>query len=449
MINKSACLAAARLPAVLEDKILFWMNRCQNSQLHLVIYLNGYVNEDILAKAVRLTLDFEPVLGCKFVNKFYCPFWERHNNLDSITHVRLTQTIDSDSILSQIFEKEYIDTELGPQIKVWVIRSESDIICIKGSHVAMDGVGIKEYGYLLADIYQKLAKGDDIKPVRRFNGSRSLLQVSSNFTTWDKIKIVRRSVKDFISFATPLLPVNSYQTNRKPYKLKLIVRSLDIGMLQSIKKFGKIHQATMNDVMVSLFMQSFYRNINSKPHTYQRLVSTCDLRRYIPTKRTEAICNMSGFTYINIGKNLEFDLVTILKKVGHQMNYLKEDFIGLGNLPISMLIFKFLPFAMALRFHDKISDRMKMQLMTGGNVSPLFTNAGIVELDRLEFGDIGSYNAYVSTVCAYPPVLAFCICGCATSLTITAGFCENTIGSNDIWSLISQIEDEIKNFQID
>ena len=48
-----------------------------DQQLCMVIKLSGTLDENALAKAVRLTMDLEPVLGCRFVENGGNPFWER------------------------------------------------------------------------------------------------------------------------------------------------------------------------------------------------------------------------------------------------------------------------------------------------------------------------------------------------------------------------------------
>jgi NRPS condensation-like uncharacterized protein len=61
--------------------------------------------------------------------------------------------------------------------------------------------------------------------------------------------------------------------------------------------------------------------------------------------KEEAICNLSGLSYPNIGRELGSTFGETLVKVRDDMNAKKADFIGLGDLPLGMVVFKALPFA--------------------------------------------------------------------------------------------------------
>lgn len=446
MAIKTDFVIPESFPAVLEDQILFWMDNIHDSQIYLTIRLKECIDEGILEKAVRLTLDAEPVLGCRFVNGFWRSRWKRLDNLDVVKLVHLVQTTNPADELLRLFERDWIDARTGPQVKVWIIRSCEDILCIKASHVVMDAGGLKDYGYLLASVYQKLKNNPDFKPESSLKGNRGLSQISKHFKVLDKLKIIRRSVRDLASYTFPFVHANSNRMNQKPFNRKLAIRTFDKQMLQTVKEFGTNYLATVNDVMAATFIQAFYEIINPDPEALRRLVTTCDLRRYIPGKKAEALCNLSGFAYLNIGKNKKASFKEILKLVQDQMNQLKKDYIGLGGLPLSMLVFKFIPFPWALWVHDKISDFIKKQTMTTGNVSPLFTNTGVIDLNRLAFVHVEAGNAYITTTYSYPPVLAVCLSGCGNSLTLSAGFCENTIKSQMVECLFDHIEQNIQSF---
>ncbi len=435
-------------PVELEDKILFWMDNNQDSQLHLIINLNGFVDYSILQKAVRLAIDIEPVMGCRFVVRHFVPYWERLDNLDEIEHVHLVETGGSDDELFRFLSDVWVETTLGPQIKVWVIRSDSDIICIKVSHVAMDAAAIKDLAYLLASTYNELIKNPHFTPGTAIKKNRSFRQVSKHFSTLDKFKIIRRTVRDFASYAIPLEPPHAGETNRKPSDRCLILKTFDSGMFKAVKEFGRRNNATVNDIMVAVFIKSFYETVNPDSRALQRLLITCDLRRYIPSGNAEAFCNLSGFIYVNVGKNRKLSLKEIICNVRDQMNRLKNDCIGMGNLPISMALFKIMPFPWALWIHDRISDFLKRQIMSTGSVSPLFTNTGIIDHNRIVFNDVKPENAHINAIYSYPPVLSVSLNGFKDTLTLTSGFCSNTVDEAMVKLLFEMMEQNIVSLHI-
>lgn len=444
MAGEAGRIIPKRIPSVLEEQILFWMDRCHDSHLQMVIYLEGQVDEVVLGRAVRLTLDAEPVLGCRFVTNLRTPYWERRDDLDAIRHVHLVRSTHPERSLREFFDGVCVDAGIGPQVIIWIVRSGSaDTICIKVNHVAMDGRGVKEYGYLLASVYSKLKDDAGFRPETTPVDKRSLLQVSRNLSVFDKLKVVRRSFRDFAGYVLPITLSASCNINKEPSCKALSVRRLNMRTFQDIRKSGKYSGYTVNDIVVAAFIKSFYEIVNPDPNALRRLVTTCDLRRYIPDTASLPVCNLSGFVYLDIGKNRTMCYREILEMVRDQMRRRKADYIGLGNLPVSMLIFKLLPFTWAMRIHDKISDIMKRQTMTTGNVSLLFSNIGVIDLSRLRFHQVKAENAYITTPSAYPPVFAVSLSGCDTGLTIAAGFYENTISRGSVERLFDNVEREI------
>jgi NRPS condensation-like uncharacterized protein len=55
-----------------------------NTQLQAVVLFDRNLDEDILKKAVRLSLDAEPVLGCRFIEDEKQPYWQRFEEPDEI-----------------------------------------------------------------------------------------------------------------------------------------------------------------------------------------------------------------------------------------------------------------------------------------------------------------------------------------------------------------------------
>ena len=436
-------MISKRFPVELEDKILFWMNYNQDSQLHLIINLDGFVDYSILQYAVRLAIDVEPVMGCRFVVKYWIPYWERLNNLDNIEHVYLVETNEPEHELFRFLGDVYVETTLGPQIKVCVIRAEKDMICIKVSHVAMDAAAIKDLAYLLASTYNELIRNPHFTPETGVKKNRSFSQVSKYFSTWDKFKIIRRTVRDFVSYTIPFKPPNTRKINKRPSGRRLIIKTFDSDMFNAVKEFGRRNNATVNDIMVAVFIKSFNEIVTPDPKAIRRLVITCDLRRYILSGKVEALCNLSGFIYINLGKNRRSRLKGLICTVRDQMNILKNDYIGMGNLPVSMAVFKTLPFPWALWIHDKISDFIEKQTMSTGHVAPVFTNTGIIDHNRIVFNGVKPENAHINAIYSYPPVLSLSINGFRDTLTLTSGFCSNTVDSTMVQLLFKRMEQNI------
>jgi NRPS condensation-like uncharacterized protein len=69
-----------------------------NGQLQIVLEFDAKLDFDCLKKAVRLSLDSEPILGCYFVENEHHPYWERLENVDKIDWCTLENVKVNDDI---------------------------------------------------------------------------------------------------------------------------------------------------------------------------------------------------------------------------------------------------------------------------------------------------------------------------------------------------------------
>ena len=65
-----------------------------NSTIQAVIHFKGKLDVVRLARAVKLSVDAEPVLGCKFIEREDRPFWQRLTDQDNISWCALEEVSD-------------------------------------------------------------------------------------------------------------------------------------------------------------------------------------------------------------------------------------------------------------------------------------------------------------------------------------------------------------------
>jgi NRPS condensation-like uncharacterized protein len=152
-------------------------------QLHCVIVFNGHVDAERMSRAARLTLDAEPVLGCRFACGPRRPYRERRRDLDRLTLCRVIDTNDSEHLLWN-----WVGTPLEPAsdpvVQARFLPSDHDTPCVKMDHTAADAGGTKEYAYLLAKIYRTLAAEPDYVPQPNVHGGRVTGQVRKHVRPW-------------------------------------------------------------------------------------------------------------------------------------------------------------------------------------------------------------------------------------------------------------------------
>ena len=108
-----------------------------------------------------------------------------------------------------------------------------------------------------------------------------------------------------------------------------------------------------------------------------------------------------------------------LIKVRNEMNAHKNAYPGLSNLPFLGGMFQMLPYSIVKNIvHQGIEKSMEV-----GIFPPSFTNAGIVDSERLSFGDVKVDNAYVMGDVNYPPAFQLGLSSFNKSLTFSVCHC--------------------------
>jgi NRPS condensation-like uncharacterized protein len=126
-----------------------------NFQIQAIMKLDGRIDFDKLSRAVRLSVDAEPVLGCRFI-EHAPPYWKRLEDIDNITFCSIEETNNVEEAVHRFLESP-LDMDHDPMVKVKLIRSEQyDTLGIKLNHTCCDGAGAKEYIHLLSQIYSSM-----------------------------------------------------------------------------------------------------------------------------------------------------------------------------------------------------------------------------------------------------------------------------------------------------
>src|SRR5690606_19405697 len=123
-----------RLPASLGDLSQYLMRWNNSQEMQLVLKLSGYVDASLLNRVIRMLADCQPVIGCRFVEHWYRPYWERRPDLDSIDFCQVVNTADAEAALDQYMTTPN-DPRTDPVFEARIFRSDRDILCFKSSHV--------------------------------------------------------------------------------------------------------------------------------------------------------------------------------------------------------------------------------------------------------------------------------------------------------------------------
>lgn len=411
-------------------------------QIHCVVTFQGNIDQALLEKAMRLSLDAEPVLGCRLVEGKWRQFWQRRDDLDRIAFCGL-QKVKSGDLEGRV--GEFLATPLNhyrdPLIRAMIFRSQTDTLCIKVNHIVTDAAGVKEYLRLLATIYRELVRNPDYKPPVNLLGRRSHRQITERLSIPDKLRIFPRSV---IRWKDETYPNKNWSFpchGRDISKRTFLIHRLQPEVYERIKKYSRSHQCTINDIMTAAFYRAFSDLLRPSPNTPLRLGMTVNLRRYHPADTGEAIANLAALFLLNIGTRIGDTFDDTVHLVQQRMGLHKSKHVGLEFTSTSIFNFRWLPFSWGRRL---LGMAGKLNFLLGPkSPPPWLTNMGVLNTEELLFGDVEVSDAFLTPPITFPPFFAVGLSGFQNTITMSAGFCPNSTERRDVERLFQLVEENL------
>ena len=209
--------------------------------------------------------------------------------------------------------------------------------------------------------------------------------------------------------------------------------------MRPIKAYCAKMDATINDVMVAAMLRAYVRKTGWSGNGALRMVGTADLRRYLPNQRAQALCNLSSFYFIDLGRNLGALFDDTVSRVKGQIDGLKTDNLGLGFALGTYLLGLPYPFGLkTLLFREYFS-----KLAATGNIPPSMTNLGTIDNTALDFGSPPITAAEVLVPPCIPPFLVTGLSGYRETLTLSLGFCESALPRAEVIELFQVVDQEL------
>jgi NRPS condensation-like uncharacterized protein len=365
-----------------------------------------------LARALDLMLDAQPVLGCRLVTKKKKVYWERLTTPRQDTFFLTTDQNEFDC-----FRDRPIDSRRGPQINAFVLRAAGgNRLLLKVAHQACDAAGLNDIAAQLSRIYTQLANNRGYQPQPNIQGARDCGQIMRNLPWYIYPALVFNFLRTTLSNQIPKKS-HALQVPAGPRTpLTFIIRHLSPERVACLAVYGRQHQATINDLMIAAFYRALEKVEAWDGRAALRIQTTVDLRRwYIPSGKAEAICNLSTYEHINLGRELGRDITATLSRVSSITKRKKSGWIGLSELctvPLAGLV----PYNLLVKACDNLlHERIKSRNYPSG-----LTNLGLIEPGTVFF-DGNPANGWVLPPVVYPPVLYIGFSGYGSNLTLSAG----------------------------
>lgn len=382
-----------------------------------------------LERAVRLSLDAEPVLGCAFRDDAFRPYWQRRGDLDRESQLKVVEAADA-AAQALAFQSEEVPDE-GPQVQALLLQTpDHDELSLKISHVVADGQATKQYAYLLASLYTALGKDPDFVP------EPNLTSRPGGAEVWNALDAEqRRAAKKAKSWIGPTWTVPFARNGERPSWTLL---ALEPSEFAGIKAYGKRRGATVNDMLLAAVFRSCASMFEPAPGAAQAFMCTADLRRYLPDQTRLPIGNLS------ISGSMEIDRVP-----GETFDETLERVHG-STTAWAATCHGAAPFAASERLAALGYRVMRVLLGTTLKMSgrsrktyQWFTNIGVIDDSRLLFDDTAPLDAYVIGPVA-PGNVVPTVSTYRNRMRIALGHCESDCSKEEADRLLSRIGDELR-----
>ncbi len=411
-----------------------------NLQIQAVLKLDGRLDFDKLNRAVRLSVDAEPIFKSRFIETDP-PHWEPLENIGVVNFCSLQVVDDIDSAV-QYFIESTVNLDKDPMLNVKLFRSEQyDVIALKVNHTCCDGAGVKEYIQLLAEIYCAIDKEDGAYiPAPRVGGRKDQDLLFKQLGVTNMKSLFTPGMDLFQPlWPFPWEPCGSNITCMSKCKSPA-------GFIEELKEYGKAKGATVND----LILTACYRAMgNMKQPIYgvpMEIPLTVDLRRYLPDHKTKAIRNFSG----SIGTKLELIINEpfneTLGRVVSMMKDIKNSYPGLQSA-IGLERIEKTSFHEILSYYQAVMETKKIDsfcpLYCGDRCVPTLSNLGYISKALIKFGEITVDDSYMLPPIVRAPGLLLLASSYNSVLSLSAGFFKSTISRENVERLLNKIMEEL------
>ncbi|MDZ4654999.1 MAG: hypothetical protein U1F44_03900 [Coriobacteriia bacterium] len=389
------------------------------------------LDADRLARAARLSLDAEPVVGCAFRTDERRAYWERISNLDNATILVQEESADPEARMRSFQAIEITDE--GPQAAVALIRaSDVDYLGIKTSHVLADGQAAKQYAYLLADTYTRLGKDPSFIPEPNLRARPSGRDVWANLSPQQ-----RREAKKAKSWTKATWPAPAAGNTGQDLTYRWA--TVPPERFVSLKSYGSERGCTVNDMMLTAVLRACISRLDPPAGTPLSLMYTADLRRYLPDAASLPISNLSISGSLDIERIDGESFDDTLGRVHGRMEQWAKMCHGAGPLASAERLA-----GLGYRTTERL---LRMAFRAGGapgKTYPWFTNIGVIDDTRLSFDGMTPDSGFVFGPASRGPSIVPVISTYRDALTVCMGFCESDYDAASVEGLLESIVGEIE-----
>lgn len=424
-----------RIPVNPLDRVLVIYEKVFDLMIQLEMVFEAQLDADRLAQAALLTLESEPKLGCRLVHHWNRPYWEPIEVAKEEIFTLATSQSEYDS-----FKQHPPTPYSGPQMRVCLLNSlQGAQLLIKASHQAVDAAGVKEIAGILSSNFEALGLDTRYRPEPNLKQSQDV-QSLINLVPKQARRKLRRQHLEYTK-----LGCTRTSTFKLPFQdgpsesLTFIQRTIDRDYLESLKQYGRQHNATLNDLLISAFFRAQTHVGKWDGQRQLALNMTVDLRKHLPENRASTLTNLSmPLKYWPcLDRDLGRNFSATLNKVTTATRLRKKSYFGLDYLVYGWPVLRYLPNCLTVAvIRKEIRDGRKLDNRVDG-----FTNMGTIDPAWVTFGS-KPVKAHLLPPAAYPPYFVLGASGYngELSLSISCYAIQRDLSSKFLDALVNELQ---------
>ncbi|MCM3785705.1 condensation domain-containing protein [Neobacillus mesonae] len=427
------------LPATPQDRMNYLLGLCSAvQQIGITIKFQDQLSEDLVEQSIQLAAVQNPVLSGRFV-EVDTPYWEIRDDgiLDEVLSVQYCMQQEMDSLIES-YMAQPINWISGPLLEARIFRTQHDTLCLKMSHLCGDGTGLKQLTKLIASLYTRLAQQEDYASLQQLllaeqPGVRDQAALFAATGITDLSTVIREPSGSASLWSFPVDSIDN--------AVAAVVRAeLEPEQMQELKTRIRAHNATINDALLAAYFRSLSkRAVYMEPQTKEKAVGmTVDLRKYLPNRATEFVCNMSGMEMPQIELDHNDSFESTLIKVKLVMDQLKADHLGLSSAA-GMERMAELPLSAAVDQIGKQQEMAKQMRMA----LPMMTNFGTIDEAAVQFDTCEASEAYMTSPLMYAPFFSVGASSFRNTLTLSVGFHTPALAIDSVKNLLDDMINEL------
>lgn len=379
-----------KLKAEIWDKVQFIFRNYYDRMVHGAMYFNGTIDINFLRKSLFYIVKKYPVLRASFKSNPINPYWKVNDDINEGEMVKHVICEDLQKSVCEALAKE-IDYKAKLQFEVVLHYSQNkSAISVIVNHMCMDGADFKYFLGKIAEGYNLLAEGKDIKELELKDGTRCYKQLYKDMSEEEAkkakglyVNVSRTGIKSKFAFSDETNCITRFNFDK-----------FTADELSRMKAKGKEVNATVNDILITAFARAISKQLVSKDGRLA-ITNMKNLRHNIKNGQSENMTNLTGFMPCVL-ENVNGSFEEVLSEVCRITAKAKDDkYCGLYGLPLMALAFRLFPFSIA---------ELAIKI---GYENPLIgmSNIGIISEEITDYKGVECFDAFMTGATKFKPYI--------------------------------------------